>query len=314
MTFPQDFLIGVKKEEHYTDMLILTNDKKFIGRSVMKHHEDTNVIEVISAVARPTFGTLLYQSMAKYAFNQEKGIASSRDASTRGAALEIWTNFYKTINPNLVKNIPEYLNREVKEDLLEHEYKPYIHAYSLPTSSAFNNSLIDIKKHPESEDARALEKGFDESDEHFITSYDLDGSKWIDEEDPLPIDFTSKYPQQVELNISDILIDHDIFDAVKKDIENGKLSRTDAPIQCVIDIDGDIVFIDGHHRFVEAIIAGESEIEAVIEHNEYLHGFMEDVDRPNKNNLITQEEAVLALEELITEYNDNSYAESYMSM
>lgn len=291
MTFPLNVLkTGVVKLENIIIMIVATNDNQFIGRAEMREIAGEDVLEVLSAVARPTFGTLLYQSMAKYAFNINKNIASSRDALTRGAALSIWEKFYKTLNPLHIKLLPAHLNVEVVDGLEEDESKPYTHAYRIPSSKVFNASFVDLNEDSVSEDALGFLKLIEESDQHFITSYELDGNKWIDEDHPLLNTSTPVYPFTSIVPIGDILIDHGTFLSVKRDVDNGAVSRTTTPIQCVVDVDGDTVFIEGHHRYVEAIIAGKKEVEVIFEHNEYLHGFTEDVHRPDKSTLISLKE------------------------
>lgn len=289
MITPNNLKTGAIKIENLITLIITTSDDQFIGRVEMRELDNTEVLEVFSATARPTFGNLLYQSAAKYAFNEKKSITSSRDGATRGAALSIWERFYKTFNPLNIQVLPEHLNIEVMDGLEEDEYKPFIHSYFMPSSKAFNVTFVDLNKDNTSESAQGLLKALEESKEHFYTSYELDGNKWIDEDFPLAEIYTTTYPLKISLPINNILIDYDTFKAVERDIAQGQGSRTDGPIQCVVDIDGDIVFIDGHHRYIEAINNGKTEIEVVIEHNEYIQGFTHDVDRPNKNKIISVE-------------------------
>lgn len=291
MTFPINILkTGVIKLENIVILIVATNDNQFIGRAEMREINGEDVLEVLSAVARPTFGTLLYQSMAKYAFNINKSIASSRNGLTRGAALTIWESFYNTVNPLHIKLLPTHLNLEVVDGLEEDESKPYTHAYRMPSSEVFNASFVDLNKDSVSEDALGLLKLIGESEQHFFTSYELDGNKWIDEDHPLLNTSKPVYPSTSIVPVGDILIDHGTFLSVKRDFDNGAVSRTTTPIQCVVDVDGDTVFIEGHHRYVEAIIAGKKEVEVIFEHNEYLHGFTVDVHRPDKSDLISLEQ------------------------
>ena len=177
--------IGTLTLESSVSLIITTNNNQFIGRAEMRELEGCNVLEVVSTVARPTYGKLLYQSMAQYAFNVNKTIASSRDGATRSAALALWERFFKTLNPLHIKALPPHINTEVEDGLDEEECKPYTHAYCMPSSNAFNANFVDLNKAPASNFAKDMLRVLEESADYFRISYELDGNKWIDEDMPL---------------------------------------------------------------------------------------------------------------------------------
>lgn len=278
-----NYKILTKKNMSHHEMLILTEKNEFIARGSMSEYQRHNLLEVVSSVARPGFGTFLYQSMAKYAAHANAHIMSSRDGNTRSAALDKWDDFFERINKLHRKKIPDYLNEGVLEDVEEFEVRSMIEAYRMPTSALFIGSLIEIDKLPSSEQSDYIER-FDATEDYFSISYELDGSKWIDEDVPLEDEILS-YPLKTKIKVKDIVIDNEMFNEVSNNILEGRGTRSSGPIDCVIDIDGDIVMMDGHHRLVNAILNEIEEISVIIHENEYLYGFCEDVDRPNKQDI-----------------------------
>lgn len=283
---PNNFKIAIRHVDGMTLFLITTSDHKFIARACMRDMQNNDGFDVMLAVARPTFGTLLYQSMAKYASILGKGIASSRDGCTEHASINIWKTFNKTISPNNKTKLPNTLNEHVINDLSPSESEAFTYSYSIPASDAFISSLVFLGDNNNTNEAAAMREVMSASRSYFTTSYYAKGSAWINESLSLESDETTtlttrKYP------VGNILIDKGTFLSTLRDIRDGHVSRSPGPIECVIDIDGDLVFFDGHHRYIESILKGDTHVSICVVHSEYTHGFISDVERPNKADLIS---------------------------
>jgi len=287
---PSNFKIAIKHMDEMTLLLITTSDHEFIALACMRDMQNNFGLEVLIAVARPTFGYFLYQSMAKYANILGKGITSSRDGCTLNASINIWKKLSATINPNNKRKLPisinQYVIDELSDSASEHELQALSYSYSIPASKAFINSLVFLSNNNNTNEAIAIRKVIDASKVYFSTSFNNNSSSWIDKD--LPINKENPiYSNTIKCHVGDILIDKGTFLSVLNDIKCGRLSRSMGLIECAIDIDGDLVFFDGHHRYVEAILKGESHVLVRVVHSEYVNGFISDIERPNKNDIIS---------------------------
>lgn len=282
---PSNFKIGVKHSGDITTMLITTCDNKFVGRACMKDMIDHCGLEVLATVSSPEFSTFLYQSMAKYAYTKGKSIASRRDGATHYPATNIWNSLYQTLSINNKIKIPEQLNRNVI--MMNPEYEnAFTHSYFIPTSEAFISSLIDLNEHPARDNEAEMIKQLQLTEHYFDMSSRNNGSEWTEEQAPFESKVATTMTTEKHV-VGDILIDKGTFLSVLDDIKNGLVSRSSGPIECVIDIDGDLVFFDGHYRYVEAILKGRTYVLINTIHSEYVNGFIPDVERPNKKELIS---------------------------
>jgi hypothetical protein len=68
--------------------------------------------------------------------------------------------------------------------------------------------------------------------------------------------------------IEKILVDKDAFENTLRDITCQKYSKTDEPIECMYNADGNIQVNDGYHRLCEALLDGKSEVEVAIYYDE----------------------------------------------
>jgi hypothetical protein len=145
-------------------------------------------MEVSWSVARPTLGTLLYQSLAKYAYTLGSHIMSARDGNTRCSAFVKWEDFYKTTAPEFKRRIPDCINEDIldfcEEEGSEDKYISTLFAYHLPADELFTESLVDISSAPDGDKLRSL---IILSGSIFSNSYDLECNKWINENYPLMI-------------------------------------------------------------------------------------------------------------------------------
>lgn len=182
---PNNFKIAIKHVDETTLFLITTSDYKFIARACMRDMPMNGGFEVTIAVARPTFGTFLYQSMAKYASILGKGIASSRDGCTRDASINIWNTFNKTINPKNKKRLPSLLNEDVAKGRSPSDSEAFTYCYSIPASDSFVSSLVFLGDKNNTIEAVSMREAMNASNSYFITSYYNRGSAWINEKFPI---------------------------------------------------------------------------------------------------------------------------------
>lgn len=278
--------IAMVRTGDYLQVVLHTEEHHVIAYASLKTHPAEGLIETINTFARPQFGTLLYQSLAKIADVEDKFLISARDGDTRGPAYAQWVKFKNTLNRAFCTAIPEYLNREVRDNFYEDEdYAPLVQGYRIPASKSFKASVVDGSGTPKEHPTRVMVK---QGEEFFSTSYHLDDNKWINEVMPLPDSYAPrKYPLRGKVKVEDVNVDKGTLQHVLSDIEKEQYSHSTLPITLAIDIDGDLIFDDGHHRYVEAILRGEKEIDVIIVGNEYINGFVEDLHRPNKKDMFT---------------------------
>lgn len=261
---------------HY--IAIATPDNHLVAYASLS--QDGLFLEVGSPVAHPQFGTLLYQSLAKYAGHNGLAIMSDRDGDTRSPAMEKWNALYDSIHPSRRIIVPEALNFEVNEILHDEDAIALRYAYSLPADKAFVDSLIDVTTSPKGGVFLDL---FSQGREWFSDCYENDSNKWLDQHHPLPASHQfPAYPQLATVAIDALCVDQATMNVLLQDIKAKEYSRSDGPIEVGYDIEGDLVFIDGHHRFFEALLMGEKHIEVSIELNENLTGREPDMDHPDK--------------------------------
>ena len=281
--------IAMVRTGDYLQVVLHTEEHHVIAYASLRAHPAEGLIETINTFARPHFGTLLYQSLAKIADVEDKFLISARDGDTRGGAYNQWVRFKNTLNSAFCISIPEYMNSEVREQFYEDEdYAPLVQGYRIPASEIFKASIVDGSGTPKEHPMRVMVK---QGEEFFSTSYHLDDNKWINEVMPLPDNYAPrKYPLRGKVKVEDVHVDRGTLQHVLSDIVKEQYSHSTLPISLAIDLDGDLIFDDGHHRYVEAILRGEKEIDAIIVGNEYINGFVEDLDRPIKTDIFTFED------------------------
>lgn len=274
----------LKDNKGWDSFIVVSEEAGLLGFASLSQIGD-DWLEVSRTVARPGFGRLLYQNLAKYAAYRDLHLVSDREGDTRDGALQHWCDFFENINPANKARIPDHLNEYVCEDLTEEEAEPFCLGYRLPADESFLKSLIDIKTSSKiKEYYQFVEKGND----WFIASYERDGNRWIDVEEPIPEGIRSSlsYPMLIEARISDLCIDGEIMRSCIEGVKKGDRSFSQGePVSCAIDIEGDCVLFDGHHRIAEAILAGKEVVQIQIEADERRHGRQEDLERPDKSDL-----------------------------
>jgi hypothetical protein len=276
-----EYKIGVLKENGVTGILIHSQRYGFIARASLAHN-DNHLYEVMGPVARKGFGTLLYQSLAKYASTVSGHIVSARDGDTRERAYGQWSKLHKTVGSRYLTAVPDELNENVL-DSFGSDAAPLMLGYSLPASQSYIESLVDMNT---SVDRDRLMSLWDNTSDYFTYSYDEDSTHWIDIDEPLDDkDKRALYPLRAIIPVTALPVSWDLAETSLADVEAGEISRTKGPLSCVVDIDGDMVMVNGHHRYIEDLLLGKDHIEVIIEHNEYLDGFIADVDRPDKSHL-----------------------------
>ncbi len=289
------YKIGVLKENGVTGILIHSQCYGFVARASLAH-KDNHLYEVMGPVARKGFGTLLYQSLAKYANTVGGHIMSARDGDTRERAYGQWSKLHKTVGSRYLKALPDDLNENVI-DSFGVDAAPLMLGYSLPASQSYIENLVDMNT---SEDRDRLMSLWDNTSDYFSYSYDEDSTHWIDIDEPLDDkDKRVFYPLKAIIPVAALSVCRGLAEASLSDVEAGEISRTKGPLSCVVDVDGDMVMMNGHHRYVESLLLGKDHIEVIIEHNEYLDGFTADVDRPDKGNLFDGLESLRSADELL---------------
>jgi hypothetical protein len=272
------YKIGFLKKGDDTGIIIYTDDHRFIARASLIPRAD-NLFEVSEPIARSGFETLLYQSLARYATSCGAGIMSARDGVVRESDYNQWAK--------LSEGAPSYMKTGLPGVLSENTGGIYgdalVFSYKLPLSQLFRDTLVDMSV---CADKVVLANMWEKSGSYFDSSYDANGSEWLDVDHPLPVQYQKReYPFRTIAHVDSIMADKLISGGALWDLESGDVKNVKKPIRCSIDIDGDLVMSDGHYRYIEALVMDRDHVEILIEKNEYLNGFNPEVVRLDKNDV-----------------------------
>lgn len=142
------------QQEETTDFIVLSNRNELLGYSALSICD--RYIEVLTVVARPSFGRLLYQGLARFAYLHNKFLISDRDGNTRPGALNVWDQLHTEVPSGYMVQLPDELNATIQEELSAYRAAPCCYGYSIPASESFLNNLISIDKNPEKVHLRRL--------------------------------------------------------------------------------------------------------------------------------------------------------------
>lgn len=278
---PFDFrTIFLKSDEmHY--IAIVTPGDDLIAYAALRQGDE--FLEVCSPVARSKFGTLLYQTLAKYAHHNQMFIMSDREGDTRGAAMAKWDELYESVPKSQRIQLPDDINEAIIEMFGDEETDalPLLCGYQLTADPDFLRGLTSVVGSPK---AGVFMDLLNKGSEWHIQSYELDTNSWINEEHPLPLEYQfPDYPAAKRISVNDVCVDMSTMDALLLDMHNGEHSRSIDPVEVVIDREGDVIIIDGRHQFFEALLLGQTHIDVTIEFDERLCGKDPDIERPQKS-------------------------------
>lgn len=280
MHTPQYLTVFLIDEGHH-QISIFTEKMTQLGHATLTEY-DEGFLEVNTAVARPGMGTLLYQQLAKYAGANKKHIMPDRSGDTREAAMVKWREFYSSLHESLSPRLPDELNENIIEMLGEDE--PYLlHGYCMPADTRFMSGLKHIS---EVDNPGEVLRMIGEAKDWFSDAYGQDSNKFIDEFYPYPIDDPrTEFPKVITLPVGAVSIDKDEMLSLLNDSLLGQYSQSTGNITAIIDLQGDIIIDEGHHRFFEQILLHKKDVQVTLISDERLHGRQYDLIRPDKSKL-----------------------------
>lgn len=162
---------------------------EFLGNLMLKELTDM-FLELDGPVARPRFGSFLYQAAAMLAHEENKYLCLPRDGDVRAAAekpmVEIDSRYRNKLH---AVEVPEIFNDEIYEFTNEDESPHFFNAYQIEPTNAVKNNLRIIESKKDSVVPKSI---LNEWGTFFNIAYESDSNKFLDEEHELikPLDFS----------------------------------------------------------------------------------------------------------------------------
>lgn len=127
------------------NVFLFDNNHNFYGCGRLKEIS-SELLELVSVVARKGYGKQLYDNMLMYSNEKNKYMCSSRDGDTREGSLSRWNKIYNDNNIERIEISEDYLD-EIYEFTDKEESPVLFFAYNKKIDSSYNpNYKVEDKK------------------------------------------------------------------------------------------------------------------------------------------------------------------------
>jgi len=171
--------IESQKKGDVITLIIANDNNEFLAKCHLTKIND-DLLVVSGPIGRKTYGKTLYQAAAMLANKDNKFVVSDRSGSTRESAMNNWLKFLNNEYKCNKIEIPEEHCEKI--DFTNIDDDPvYFHGFNMKPTKKFENSHSEVKEF--SFPKRDLE----EWDTFYGIGYDLENTKFIDEDYPVTI-------------------------------------------------------------------------------------------------------------------------------